>query len=570
MNREQGNTLTGTMRDPSLPGPGRLDAGVLASARGPLVLQILLLAAVALLLVSFRSRGIDPDEFEHLHAGYMLWRGELPYRDFFEHHGPALYYAIQPLFDLCGPDLVVLRCARGVMLFCSLATLWCTRSIGRRLGGEMAGWIAAALLAWTTIFQSKGIELRPDVPAALLLTIALNMSLWPAGGRASFLRWVAIGMLCAAATLFTQKSIVPAVGLGLAAAFRAWREEGLRPTVQILAVMAACGAAAWAAAIAWFAQFDAADEFVHSTIVRLLTWPVRSHAWEQLRPTLVADTTIWLAAAIEVVSLARPSARNDAAWPQRLQVAVAWLFSVLALAWVKATYAQFYFLWFPLAAALAARRFDAWSRTGGDWRVFLVAALGVMAAGVAQVALSFRAMRLGEAGALVRIEAWLRSASIDPRLVPLAVASAAVVMLFIVLRRRNWRELLGLLAGLGMVYGTLRNVDTAIWSNQEQVARVNSVYRHVGPNETVLDGFTGYGVLRPHAWYYWWINEYSLALLSETDRGPGLLARLEEAPPRAVLLDENLRRLPAVVVDWIVEHYSPSKAPPIWLRNRDE
>ena len=94
---------------------------------------------------------------------------------------------------------------------------------------------------------------------------------------------------------------------------------------------------------------------------------------------------------------------------------------------------------------------------------------------------------------------------------------------------------------------------------------IESVNRHVPPDGRVLDGFTGYGALRPHAWYYWWINEYSLALVSPRDREAGLLHVLEDSPPAAVLFDSNLELLPRHVIDWIEAHYAPSDPSVLWL-----
>src|SRR5260221_6570383 len=68
----------------------------------------LVIVACVLLAYEIPNRGIDPDELEHLHAAYCVWRGEVPYRDFFEHHGPALYYCLWPILKLYGPLLSVL------------------------------------------------------------------------------------------------------------------------------------------------------------------------------------------------------------------------------------------------------------------------------------------------------------------------------------------------------------------------------------------------------------------------------------------------------------------------------
>ena len=43
-------------------------------------------------------RAFDPDEFQHSHAAWCVFRGMLPYRDFFEHHTPWYYYALAPFY----------------------------------------------------------------------------------------------------------------------------------------------------------------------------------------------------------------------------------------------------------------------------------------------------------------------------------------------------------------------------------------------------------------------------------------------------------------------------------------
>src|SRR5207248_2112456 len=101
--------------------------------------------------------------------------------------------------------------------------------------------------------------------------------------------------------------------------------------------------------------------------------------------------------------------------------------------------------------------------------------------------------------------------------VPLALA-AALVAVAAVARWGRLEAAVLLVAGLGMGYGILRDVDLVFWSNREQVAAIEAVNRQIPPDRRVLDGFTGYGALRPHAWYFWWINEYSLALIAENDR----------------------------------------------------
>jgi hypothetical protein len=531
------------------------------------LLWIALLIACTLQSVELRFRGIDPDELEHLHASYMVFRGAVPYRDFFEHHGPAHYYALQPLFWLFGAKHAVLWFGRALLWFCSLGTLALTARIANRLAGPPTGMVAATLLAWTTIFQLKGIELRPDVPATLLMTACAALAL---DAPASWRRWMTIGALAGLATLFTQKSIVPIAGFTIAASLRAWFTGQARRTFIIPVAMAAGGALAWGGTLTASAAVGAQGDFLHGTIEQLLTWPVRSRRWDQLRPTLVAEMTVWIAGLVEIIFVLRQFRRVEAWHDGRLFVAIATLFSIGSLVWVKATYSQFYLLWFPFLAAMAACRLVAWGRA--DVRkptIMLVCAAGGLLI-LAQAALGSRALELGTKGAVPNLSELLRQGTTQPALAPSAILLAAGAALWWCGLRR-WPAVVGIVASLGMFHAVLRDFDAALWSNKEQVRRMDVLEHRVGPDETVLDGYSGYGALRQHTYYFWWINDYSLALMSPAERDAKLLAALQAAPPAAVLFDRDLARLPDSVTDWIESHYQPSADESwLWLPKREK
>lgn len=518
------------------------------------VIAGLLVVAGLLQLVELRTRFIDPDEFEHLHAASMVARGEVPYRDFFEHHGPLLYYALQPLFWLFGQQLTVLWIGRGLMWLCSMAALGLTARQAARMGGSGCGLVAAALLAWTTIFHLKGIELRPDVPALLLIQLAITVLI---EGKATFRSSLAAGLFGGLATLCTQKAIVPIAGLAVAATAREILGGSERRTFWPAAGLALGGAVVWGAAFAAFRLVGAASDLWHGTVVQLLNWPVRSQRWDHLRPTLAADFTVWFAGAVEIASSVRRLRNHDAWRSGRAVCAIVAAFSILSLFWVKATYPQFYLLWFPVLSMLAAVRIVYWCREPHS-RTMPIAGL-FFTAGLAatQGWLWHRAWKLDQTGALAAlVESWRHLQPAGRFVVPGALLFLAATTIWLLIQRR-WIFSIALLCTLGMFHAVLRNIDAALRTNGEQVRRVEVIQRLVPLDGKVLDGFSGYAALRPHAYYFWWINEYSLALLTPTQREADLLEALERAPPAAVLFDEHLALLPRPVTDWINAHYAP-------------
>src|SRR3954470_12562395 len=77
---------------------------VLAPARALSVQRTVAGGAIALSLMMLLTRlwfiphrEFDIDELEHAHAAWSVGSGSVPYRDFFEHHGPALYLLLAPV-----------------------------------------------------------------------------------------------------------------------------------------------------------------------------------------------------------------------------------------------------------------------------------------------------------------------------------------------------------------------------------------------------------------------------------------------------------------------------------------
>jgi hypothetical protein len=532
-------------------------------------LWILISAACALQACEIPHRGIDPDELEHLHAAWCVARGEVPYRDFFEHHGPALYYALIPLFKLAGSDLSVLWLARLAMWCCGVATLALTGGLARRWGGERAALLAMFLLAWSSVFHAKAIELRPDVPAMLLLMLAVGNFTYATTSGGSWRRFLSVGLLAGLAILFTQKSLVPVAGIAVAACLARVITRGPDPEsigtilARVTIPMGAGIAAIWGAAWLLFSLAGAGETFWYSTWYQLWAWPLRSGRWEYLRPTLAGDLTVWAAGITEIALLLKNFRVSETWKEQRGVAAVIAVVCIASLAFIKAAYPQFYLLWIPFVAALAGRKIAAWCDSPlAGWRLSIAAGAGLVICGT-EILIGERAFLLADRGGLPHL---------GPVLLLVAPAWIAISLVLglaaLMSAKRNWLVFVVLFAGLGMGYGVLRDLDIALWSNREQVSSIEAVNRQVQPDGRVLDGFTGYACLRPHAWYYWWVNEYSLSLVPPEERESGLLKLLETSPPAAVLYDSHLKLLPLAVRNWIEAHYEPAEPPVLWLPRR--
>jgi hypothetical protein len=107
-------------------------------------------------------------------------------------------------------------------------------------------------------------------------------------------------------------------------------------------------------------------------------------------------------------------------------------------------------------------------------------------------------------------------------------------------------------------------------TNDRQLMAMALVQRlTAGTRPTVLDGFTGYGWFRPHAWRYHFLHAGVRARLSEADRqelAAGL--RSGRVAPGAVLFDAHLRAVSSDVSAAIEGAFEPTDTMPVWAPRR--
>lgn len=111
---------------------------------------------------------MNPDEMEHLHSTYLLLRGAVPYRDFWQNHTPTLWFLFAPVMKAWPVGASICYAARGVGLLGSILVYLTAvrlshesarRSAGRSLPLRSAAAIAAvywgtSILAETPIFRT--------------------------------------------------------------------------------------------------------------------------------------------------------------------------------------------------------------------------------------------------------------------------------------------------------------------------------------------------------------------------------------------------------------------------------
>ena len=190
----------------------------------------LLVATFAPRLWLLRIREFDPDEFEHLHTSWLLSKGFVPYRDYFEHHTPALYFFLAPVFAFFDVETSFAE-AKAMMVFsrqlmCMLTglalllILW----LGWRWRDWRVGLVGAVFASSTITFLKKTLEVRPDVLCAVfwmacLLLVVHAVKQSDARARRTRGFFFGSGALLGLAVLTTQKMLFTFPGFALTMAW---------------------------------------------------------------------------------------------------------------------------------------------------------------------------------------------------------------------------------------------------------------------------------------------------------------------------------------------------------------
>jgi hypothetical protein len=127
------------------------------------------------------------DELEFFRATAWIAEGRVPYRDFWEHHTPLVWFLFAPFAALTrGTGVDAVLALRWAQVPVWLATFWLVNRWMRDLGIErFARWAALALVVSSSLFMLPAVEFRVEaVPCALLvagLILAQRNHPFPAG-----------------------------------------------------------------------------------------------------------------------------------------------------------------------------------------------------------------------------------------------------------------------------------------------------------------------------------------------------------------------------------------------------
>jgi len=484
----------------------------------------LLIANVAVLAARIpvaAVRYFDPDEFEHAHAAWCVFRGLVPYRDFFEHHTPWYYYLLAPFFSLRwfavdqsfdsarhfllfarGSSLVL--CAAAVLL---LVLAGFVASPSSRRTGLAAG----LLLAAQPVVIQKTLEIRPDVLALPFFVGGLwllSRGLMESDERRR-LRWFAGGglalggaIMCTQKMLFVLPGAFTGLGLWALAGRPRWSRTRGTALLVVLAGVALPGLLTWGA----FALAHGGGAFFRNNFLLNVKWRLRTS--RNVLETLSTSWPVALLALAGTLPALRRLQRRLPADPGDVLLMCTLAGLLAGIAVMPVPYRQYYLM--PLAVAC------------------LLAAKGL-------VSLVERAPR--------RAQPWLMAG-----------------------------------AALGFLFWPARELKQSFaYQDPGQMNRLRYVLEHTAPDDRVMDGWLGTGVFRPHAFYYFFMHPELRAMVSkqEIDNYAKAL-ETGKIRPALITLDRDLAALGPRFVAFVRRNlstrdglfYRPARASPetLWTR----
>jgi len=177
------------------------------------LLKPVLFAWAVVFLWLIATRVYNPDEFEALHQGWLLFTGEVQYVDFNSNHPPILFQLLRLLHYVSHKPTVLLHLARMISVAAAIATLFFVYRIGCSVFDKTAARWAVIVFAINATLWEWMVEIRTDT---LLVPVWLAaISLVVDARRPNALRAVLVGLLMGTACWINQKVVLHAAPLGI-------------------------------------------------------------------------------------------------------------------------------------------------------------------------------------------------------------------------------------------------------------------------------------------------------------------------------------------------------------------
>lgn len=523
--------------------------------RVTLILLILLAFIVRLQLLEIRD--FDEDEFQHLHSAYSIYRGMIPYRDYSEYHTPWIHFILRWIYPIWGEDVTAIFMARRLMLVFTGGVLYLTYRLGKVLHSTDAGLLGALFLSYTVMFLEKTLEIRPDTAAVAFWLLALLC--FVKGIREQRSCWYLFaGLAMGSSIMFTQKSLFAFAGLGLALLWSYLDrrlEVAFRQNLRLTGMFVIGLALPIGITCLYFLAYRGLYEFINFNFLMTLRWKENipyNYMLQYIRQNLFISALGCSGLLFATFRLVRQQCVRQGEFVPVIST----FMLIVGLYLIPVPYRQYYQLFLPLLSLFAA---------------ILILQLADTLNRAALILLrrdAYRRWWLLPIALYLFVTVWgmlwmIRYAHITSAALLFGIACT---VLAVVLSPRRMRYAL-----LVFICGTLvqpfnQMMNTFSEGNRWQLSQIRYILDHSEAKDTVLDGWSGYGVFRPHAYFYFFLNDGMLTMLNARQKGQDVIDALERQPTKFIIYDAFVRSLNPEVQTYIQEHYRATGTGDIYER----
>lgn len=118
---------------------------------------------LAIFIFAWRTGPIWTDEAEHLHCGWLVSQGLIPFKDFWQHHPPLLWVLIAPLFNLLKPSAAFFEYSRLFCIILFFLCSWMGWKIAVLVWKEKVNLFLYLLVLSAAFINGEWFYLRPDL-----------------------------------------------------------------------------------------------------------------------------------------------------------------------------------------------------------------------------------------------------------------------------------------------------------------------------------------------------------------------------------------------------------------------
>ena len=102
------------------------------------------------------------DNIEHIHTSWLLWQNNIPYKDFFQHHNPLIWYMFSPLVALSIENTIIFSMFNIISVVCFIGVVFFEAKILFQLKVNKIAVLVFSLITLSSYSMLCSMDYRPD------------------------------------------------------------------------------------------------------------------------------------------------------------------------------------------------------------------------------------------------------------------------------------------------------------------------------------------------------------------------------------------------------------------------